>query len=212
MPELSERPEPCEERAVHPEVALLAVPADLSTLEGMSSFSHLRRVTAWMHLFTLSCCTKKRNETPVKEVLTTKELKAAEEYWIATVQHTAFSEEIFAIKGGDELHSGRLIMLHPFLDCYQLLCVGGRQNLSSRTYDRCHSIILPGGSQLTKLIVRGEHLRLLHAVPTLVTASLVHCFHILGGCRVVRTVTRSCVICHRTAGKSHPTAPGTTTS
>ena len=88
-----------------------------------------------------NCHAKKWNETPVKGVLTTKELKAAEEYWIAAVQHTTFSEEISAIKRGDELHSGRLRMLHPFLDYYQLLRVGGRQNLSSRYYDRHHPII-----------------------------------------------------------------------
>ena len=50
---------------------------------------------------------------------------------------------------------------------------------------------------MTKLLIRSEHLRLLHAGPTLVMASLSRRFHIVGACRAIRPITRKCVICHR---------------
>ena len=95
-------------------------------------------------------------------------------------------------------------MLRPFVNCHQLLRVGGRQNLPLVSYDRRHPIILPGDSLLTKPIIRGEHLRLLHAGPTFVAASLARRFHILGGHRAVHTVTRSCIVCRRVIGKPRP--------
>ena len=189
MPELIDRPEPSEERTAPPEISLLTVPIDFSLLERVSSFSRLRRVTAWAWRFIYNCRAKKKNETPARGTLTTKELRTAEERWIAATQHTAFSEEISILQKGEELRSGRISTLRPFVDPHQLLHVGGRQNLSSVSYDRRHPVILPGNSTLTKLIIRGEHLRLLHAGPTLVAASLARRFHILGGRRAVRTVT-----------------------
>ena len=50
---------------------------------------------------------------------------------------------------------------------------------------------------MTKLIVETEHLRLMHAGPTLLSSSLSRRFHIIGLCKTVRSVTRQCVTCKR---------------
>jgi hypothetical protein len=48
-------------------------------------------------------------------------------------------------------------------------------------------------SPLTKLIVRAEHVCLLHAGPTLVMSSLRQCYHIIGGHELVPNLCLSCL-------------------
>ena len=57
---------------------------------------------------------------------------------------------------------------------------------------------------LTKLIIRAEHLRLLHAGFTLVNSSLGRRFHIVGQRNVVRSIIRACVVCRRASAKPQP--------
>ena len=40
-----------------------------------------------------------------------------------------------------------------------------------------------------------------NAGPTLLSCSLNHCFHIIGGRNIIRSVTRACVTCRRHAAK-----------
>lgn len=82
-----------------------------------------------------------------------------------------------------------------------MLRVGGRQRNSSFTYESKHPFILSGKHPLTRLIIRTEHLRLLHAGPTLLSASLSQRYHVIGGRNVIRSVTRECVTCRRNAAK-----------
>ena len=75
--------------------------------------------------------------------------------------------------------------------------MGGRQQNSRLTYDSQHPLILHGKHPVSKLIIRTEHVHLLHAGPLLVAASLGRRFHILGGRKLIRSVVRSCVTCCR---------------
>ena len=102
----------------------------------------------------------------------------------------------------------KLLPLRPFLDPDGLLRVGGRLGLSELPYTKRHPVVLPGKHQLTKLIIRNEHTRLLHAGPVSVMASLSQRFHVIGARRAVRAITRNCVACRRIAGKPHPQLMG----
>ena len=82
-----------------------------------------------------------------------------------------------------------------------LLRVGGREQKSNRAYSTQHPIVLHGGNPITRLIIRSEHLRLLHAGPTLLSCSLNRRYHIMRGCKVIRSITRACVKCHRAAAR-----------
>ena len=53
-------------------------------------------------------------------------------------------------------------------------------------------------------MIRDEHLRLLHAGPTLLTASLSRLYHIVGGRQVIRSVTRKCITCRRYTARPKP--------
>ena len=71
-----------------------------------------------------------------------------------------------------------------------------------------HPILLPGNHTVVKLLITSEHLRLLHAGPTLVAGSLSRNYCILGRRRVIRTVLRSCVKCRRVHSRPTPQVRG----
>ena len=60
------------------------------------------------------------------------------------------------------------IHCNPFLS---LIRAGGRERNSTAPFSSQHPFILHGNIPITRLVVRSEHLRLLHAGPTLLTWS-----------------------------------------
>ena len=113
----------------------------------------------------------------------------------------AYPKKLSILPAGKELCNKQLLPLRPFIDQNGLLCVGGRIGLSQQPYERCHPLIIPSKHPLTRLIIRSEHLRLLHAVPTLVAASLALHFHIQGARRIIRSITHECVVSRCMASK-----------
>ena len=65
-----------------------------------------------------------------------------------------------------------------------------------------HPLILPGKHTFTRLLIRTEHYRLLHAGPTLIPASLVQRFTVAGERKAIHDVMHSCVICDLLVGKT----------
>ena len=103
-------------------------------------------------------------------MLTTEELQSAELHWIREVQHEAFGEVTTLLKERKPLHrSNKLLPCHPTLDGNGILQLGGRIDLASLLFLK---IIWPGDHHLTRIFIKAELVRLLHAGPTLVSASL----------------------------------------
>ena len=128
--------------------------------------------------------------------LTVSELVAAERYLLTLCQWSYFSAEIAALKAKHPLPSSScLLPLNPFVDSDGVLCVGGREQHSKFSYSKMH---ICGTHPLTKLIIRLEHLRLLHAGPTLVSAALTRHFHITS---MGKAITRQCITCRRQTTK-----------
>ncbi len=198
-PELMEVPVQSEEKEISLHASLATSPV-LPILEKYSSFAHLTRVTAWIFRFVNNC---RKSSARKLDHISVDEISHAERYWISVAQQSAFAEEL--LQKRSELPSrSRLLALHPVLDAYGLIRVGGRTEHSGLPYSRRHPMILPGSHALTKLIIQTEHLRLLHAGPTLVAAMLSYRFHILGSRRTIRSVTRACVACRRVSAKPKP--------
>ena len=86
--------------------------------------------------------------------------------------------------------------------------MGGRQENARLSFDTRHPIILPSNHPLVKLLIRSEHLRLLHAGHLLTSASLSRRYHIVGGHKAIRSITRSCVVCRRRSAKPNPQLMG----
>ena len=92
------------------------------------------------------------------------ELNSAETAIVRIIQRQAFRREIAKLQGGKEVPAtSPLRSLNPLLDDRGLLRVGGRLGLAYLKYDQRHPIILPKSHHITKLIVRREHERMLHA-------------------------------------------------
>ena len=71
---------------------------------------------------------------------------------------------------------------------------------------KMHPIILHGKHFVTKLIIRHEHVQLLHARPTLLCSSISRsrCFSIIGMRKTVRSVTRQCITCRKQTARPQP--------
>ena len=137
-----------------------------------SSYNRLKRVTAWIFRF-VNNCQNHTNQSSLTPSLSTQELLEVDRYWVRIIQQTYFLSEMESLSRKGELSSSSpLLSLNPFVDSSGLLRVGGRQGLSKSTYESKHPVILSGKHPLTQLIIRTEHLRLMHAGPTLLSASL----------------------------------------
>ena len=175
----------------------------LVPLDRFSSFNRLTRVTAWVLRFVSNCrIAKASQEGRILSPLTVEEIVKAENYWISYSQKECFSSERAALNSKQSLPSNSsLINLHPFLDSNKILRVGGRDQNSKLSYSSMYPVILSGKHAVTKVIISTEHLRLLHAGPTLLSSSLNRKFHIVGGRKSVHSITRGCVACRRHAKK-----------
>ena len=146
-------------------------------LERFSSFNRLVRVTAWIFRFANNC----RRIGGCASHLTADEISHAKRYWVALAQQSHFAAEIRCLSESRELPSGGpLVSLRPVLDVHGILRVGRRLENSGLSYSHRYPAILPGAHLVTKLLIRTEHLHLLHAGPILVTALLSRHFYILG--------------------------------
>lgn len=184
-------------------VAVAQFVEPLIPLDRFSSYTHLKRVTAWVMRFIGNCrAAANKQQKTSQPHLNVPELQKAEFYWLAVAQEQHFAKEIADLHKGGQLHKASpLIPLRPFLDDDGLIRVGGREQNSNRAYFSQHPVILHGSHPLTHLIIRSEHRRLLHAGPTLLLCSLNRRFHILGGRKAIRSTTRACVTCRRVAAK-----------
>ena len=175
-----------------------------------SNFIRLQRVTAWILRFLNNCCPTNGEKSKFmtamgKPCLTIPDLAETERYLVRFSQGTQFSAELASLKKDKCLPSGSsLLSLHPFVDSDGILRVGGRETHSKLPYSRMHPIILHGKHPLTKLIIRSEHLRMLHAGPTLVSSALTCRFHIIFLRKIVRSLIRQCVTCRRRAIRPKP--------
>ena len=186
---------------VHTETREPVVPVDR-----YSSFNTLVRVTSWIMRYVRNL---KKSETPLKSALTVQELVNAETYWISLSQSQCFGSELSSLGSKRMLPSkSALLALHPFIDSQGILRAGGRGQESKLAYSMMHPVILDGKHHLAKLIIRTEHQRLLHAGPALLASSLNRRYHITGGRRVVRSITRACIVCRRRSQKPKPQLMG----
>jgi hypothetical protein len=98
---------------------------------------------------------------------------------------------------GRIIKKGKLIRLSPFIDKDGILRVGGRLMNASFCADKKFPIVVDSAHALTKLILAREHLRLLHAGPQLLLASIRDKFWPIGGRNLARKIVRDCVTCFR---------------
>jgi transposase InsO family protein len=114
------------------------------------------------------------------------------------VQQTCFAPEIKDLNSHQEVAANSTLKsLHPFIDQQGLLRVGGCLQKSLLPYQARHQLILPSSHHFTKLVVLAEHMRLLHAGPQLLIASLRETYWIPRIKNIVRNVIHHFLPCYK---------------
>jgi len=163
-------------------------------LQQFSSIVVLRRVVAWCIRFVNNCRTKDRT----RGNLNTCELKRAMSIIVKMVQAEAFASEIRQLETGSTLKaSSKLVSLHPFLDSFGMLRVGGRLKHSSLNYEQKHQIILPERHHITDLIIRHAHTSQLHTGPQATLYHIRQKFWPINGKTRVKKIVRECITCFK---------------
>ena len=82
--------------------------------------------------------------------------------------------------------------------------IGGRIELGRLLYAKQHPIRLLRYHKVINLLITYEHICLLHAGPTAVSAFLAQRLCIVSGCRAISANNRDCVTCKRIGARPKP--------
>ena len=176
--------------------ANVAIRVENDFIQKFSRLNRLLRVTAYCKRFFFNCRQQAANRKTAP--LTPQELDQALMCCIRLVQQTAYVKEIEDLTEHKEVAtSSSLKALHPFIDNEGIIRVGGRLQQSNLPYHTIHQMIIPPNHHLTRLIVLSEHIRLHHAGPQLLIASLRDTIWIPRIRNTVRSVINQCLICYR---------------
>lgn len=166
-----------------------------------SSLCTLQRVIAYCFRFVNNAKAKSSNRT--YGPLLTKELQKSLYRLIKLAQGEVFFGEISNLVVGREINvKSSLLSLNPLIDNQGILRVGGRIQQSDFPYSKKHPIILPAGHILTALIIRSEHIRLLHAGTNLLLASLREKYWPISGKNSIKKIIRECIPCFKAKPKT----------
>ncbi|XP_011687496.1 PREDICTED: uncharacterized protein LOC105449814 [Wasmannia auropunctata] len=126
------------------------------------------------------------------------EIREALKALIKIAQQECFPNQLQGNNKTDMIASvKKLNSLNPFFDSEGLLRVGGRLRNSEFSNDKKHSVVLLANHRFTKLLLMEEHIRLLHAAPQALLASIREQFWIIGGRNLAKKVVHECVKCFR---------------
>ena len=169
-----------------------AAPPELCTW--FSTFTRYNRVLIWIFCF----AHRTRKKTSIPPHPTAEEVSCTETLMFRLSQELFHSVERKLLARGPALpNSHPLAGLQPYLSPNGLMRVGGRIQKADLNTDTVHPIILSAKSWLTLLLVRHVHTQALHLGPSTSMAFLTSKCHIPRLRRLVRKVSRDCVICHK---------------
>lgn len=169
--------------------------ANIFWLDKFSTFSKLKRVTAYIFRFINNIKHKNKRTTGPLNIT---EINQATIFIIKAVQRETFDLDIKCIlKNHDLPNSSKLLSLNPFLDNHNILRVGGRLANANLDFKSKHPIILAKNHFFTNLIINYHHIKLLHAGPRLTLSSIREEFWPLNGLNTVKRVLKSCIRCFR---------------
>ncbi|XP_011884045.1 PREDICTED: uncharacterized protein LOC105571183, partial [Vollenhovia emeryi] len=104
--------------------------------------------------------------------------------------------------------NSRLLPLNPFLDDEHILRVGGRLKNANLAYESKHPLLLPKGHAITRLIIRNEHVRNMHAGVQATLYAVRSQFWPIAAKATTRDVINKCTVCW----KAKPSVPEATMS
>ncbi len=170
---------------------------DQSIFDRYSNFNRLIRVMAFILRSIFNWNPKNKNSKIVTK-LSQDDLDLSLNTLLKMVQWSEFPQEIKCLKNNKPIsRDSKLISLNPYIDESGVLRVGGRIRHSTLTPDAKHPILLPPNHNFTKLLIRYEHQRNLHA-PTQALLTIIRSkFWIIHGKSAVKRVVKQCIICFK---------------
>lgn len=169
---------------------------EFNLIQRYSTLSKLQRVVAY-------CLRFKKNASQQKEFrqlgpLILNELNDSLMCLIKFAQQQAMFHDIQSLLTNKRVNSkSKLLNLNPFIDSQGIIRVGGRLQKSNFSYEKKHPIILPSKHTLSDLIVKHEHIRLLHAGPQALLSSIRENYWPLSGRNLIRKIVHNCVHCFK---------------
>ncbi|XP_055708965.1 uncharacterized protein LOC129805218 [Phlebotomus papatasi] len=166
-----------------------------SLLEKFSSLAKIQRIVAYSLRFAYI----RDNPTPKSGLsVNAEEMERALFCLVKLDQQKHLSEVYSRLADGRPLYPDfkSLTGLALFMDRNGLFRVGGRLRKANEPFVTRHPVLLPK-SKLTLIIARNEHIKEMHAAPTLLLASLRQIFWPVAGRNLVRKVVHECFKCYR---------------
>lgn len=160
-----------------------------------SNFEKIIRIMSYVQRF-IHNSKKENSHLGLHGNLWPKELNSALQTIIKLDQKRHFQEELKILKSHGTLKC-HLKSLNPFIDSLGLMRVGGRLQNSNLPFNQQHPIILPKKSNITRMIILKEHLRLKHAGQKLVLSTLNERYWLINANREIKAVLHKCLICFK---------------
>ncbi|XP_011261040.2 uncharacterized protein LOC105254185 [Camponotus floridanus] len=187
-----------EQRTVASLAAAVEVISEPDFLLRFSSLHRLLRVTAWCLRWRRPGIRRTRDSARTALSLDPHEIEDALLRWVRVAQTLHFHSELTALGKGRALPPrSPLTRLNPFLDGSGVMRVGGRLKHAILSHDERHPIVIPPGSNLTRLLVDSCHRRSLHGGVQLTLGLLRQRVWIPRGRAVVKRAIHRCVVCTR---------------
>ncbi|KAL0861810.1 hypothetical protein ABMA27_009282 [Loxostege sticticalis] len=169
-------------------------------IDKYSDIEKLARIMSYVQRFIYNC-KQKDEHAKIKGRISPEEMESALHVIIRLDQERHFENDMKILKEKRCLKSN-LNSLHPFIDSSGILRVGGRLQNAELTFAQRHPIILPKKSNITKLIILREHLRLKHAGQKLILSNLSEKYWLINASREIKAVVHKCILCFKLKAKS----------
>lgn len=170
----------------------------LIDFERFSNLNRLQRSIVFVFRFIKLC----RKESIISKYVSREELQDAMNFIIRQSQKESFNEYILLLERKPLPVKSSLLKFNVFLDESKIMRVGGRLQNSNFSYDKKHPILLQSTHRFTKLLFNYEHIRMMHAGPQLLLASLRETYWPIGGRNLAKACYRRCVRCRRLSGQT----------
>lgn len=161
-----------------------------------SDLNKLQRITCYCLRFISNC--RKKPEERKFGFISNSEMNSTFNKLLKLAQLDSFSEEITLLTKNKCLPAKhKFSSLSPFLDNNDIMRVGGRLKFTTLEVNVKHPILLSSKHPLTKLIFQWQHVKLLHAGPQLLLATIRQTFWPIGGRNLARKIVKNCLTCFK---------------
>ncbi|XP_043470231.1 uncharacterized protein LOC122503668 [Leptopilina heterotoma] len=185
-----------EVRKSKPICSLKITQGQFNILDKFSTFHKLQVVIALCFRFFNNSKKSNKVERDVGQ-LTIAELNKAKHTILKMTQAQTFPDELISLKRNGTVDSkSSLFKLNPFLD-QDLIKVGGRLEHANIPDTQKHPTVLPKHHNVTRIIIRDEHLKRHHAGAQSTLYGVREFYWIINGRNTTRHIIRQCVKCFR---------------